>query len=66
MALGDKKKPAGFSVVFADDDKTARVNEECRVSSKSPSLVRAGEEEGARKLTRLDASIPIWDNIFKN
>ena len=49
----------GFSVVSADDDKTARVNDGRRVSSKSPSLARAGEEEGARKRTRLDSSIPI-------
>ena len=33
-----------FSVVSADDDETARVNEGGRVSSKSPSLARAVEE----------------------
>ena len=42
----------------------ARVNEGRRVSSKSPSLARAGEEEGARKRTKLDLRIPIWDYIF--
>ena len=49
---------AGFSLVSADDDETARV------SSKSPLLARTEEEEGARKRTRLDSSIPIYDYIF--
>jgi len=31
-----------------DDDETARVNEGHRVSSKNPSLARAGEKNGAR------------------
>ena len=52
------------SVVSTDDNETARVNEGRRVSSKSPSLARAGEEEGARKRTRLDSSITIYDYIF--
>ena len=34
----------GSSVVSANDDETARVNEGRRVSSKSPSLARAVEE----------------------
>ena len=54
----------GFSVVSADDYETARVNEGRRVSSKSPSLARAGKEEGARKWTRLDSSITIYKSIF--
>ena len=54
----------GFSIESADDDETARVNEGRRVSSKSPSLARAGEEEGARKRTRLDLRIPICDYIL--
>ena len=32
------------TVVSVDDDEAARVNEGCRVSSKSPSLARAVEE----------------------
>ena len=55
---------AGFSEVSADDDKTARVNEGLRVRSKSPLLVRAGEEEGARKLTRLASSFPNAGTSF--
>ena len=54
-----------FSIVSVDYDEMARVNEGRRVSSKGPLLVRAGKEEGARKRMRLDASIPIWDYIFK-
>jgi len=53
-------------VVSADDGEMARVNEGCRISSKSPSLARAGEEEGARKRIRLDPSISIWYYIFEN
>ena len=49
---------ARFLVVSTDDNETARVNEGRRVSSKSPSLARAGKEEGARKLTRLASSFP--------
>ena len=45
-------------LVVSTDDETARVNEGRRVSSKSPSLARAGKEEGARKLTRLASSFP--------
>ena len=52
----------GFSVVSADDDETARVNEGRQVSSKSPSLARAGEEEGARKRMRVDSSYEITLN----
>ena len=48
----------GFSVVFADDDEMARVNEGSLVSSKSPLLVRAGKEEGARKRARLALIFP--------
>jgi len=43
-----------FLVVYMGDDETASVNEGRQVSSKSPSLARAGEEEGARKHTRVD------------
>jgi len=57
---------AGFSVVSRDDDETALVNKGTRFSSKSPSLARSGKKEGARKLTRLDPTIPIWEYIFKN
>ena len=38
------KSEPGFSVVSANDNETARVNEGRRVSSKSPSLARAVEE----------------------
>ena len=34
------------------------------VSSKRPLLARASEEEGARKRTKLDSTIPICDSIF--
>ena len=54
----------GFSVVSADDDKTACVNKGCRVSSKSPLLARAGEDEGARKRTRLASSFPNAGKSF--
>ena len=50
---------AGFSVVSVDDEVMARVNEGRRVSSKSPSLARASEEEGARKRTRVDSGYEI-------
>ena len=53
----------GFSVV-SDDDKTARVNEGRRVSSKSPSLARASKEEGERKRTRLASSFPNAGKSF--
>ena len=56
----------GSSLVSADDNETTRVNEGRRVSSKSPSLARAGDEERARKRTRLDLRIPILDYIFNN
>ena len=48
-----------FSVVSADDNKMAHVNEGHRVSSKIPSLASAGEEEGAMKWTRVDSSYEI-------
>ena len=51
-------------VLESSNDEKAHVNEGCRVSSKSPSLARAGEEEGARKRTRLDSSIPVCNKIF--
>ena len=56
--------PHWFSVVYVGDNDTACVNERRRVSSKSPSLARTSEEEGARKWTRLDPSIQIYDYIF--
>jgi len=45
-----------FYVVSADDNETTHINEECRVSSISPSLAWARDEEGARKRTRVDSS----------
>jgi len=43
---------------------TVRVNEGRWVTSKSPLLARAGEEEGARKRTRLDTSFPNAGETF--
>jgi len=46
-----------FSVVSTDDDEKKGI-------SKSPLLVRAGEEEGARKQTRPTSSFPNAGKSF--
>ena len=51
--------PRDISSHLWDYNKKDRVNEGRRVSSKSPLLARAGEEEGARKRTRVDSSYEI-------
>ncbi len=52
--MGSHLTTTRFLVVSADDDEMASDNEGHRVTSKSPSLERAGEYEGAGILTTVD------------
>ena len=57
----------GSSVVSANDDETARVNEGRRVSSKSPSLARAVEEVMSKETdeTRFKSFFKSWQLTLK-
>ena len=57
----------GSSVVSANDDKTALVNEGRRVSSKSPSLARAVEEVMSKETdeTRFKSFFKSWQLTLK-
>ena len=57
----------GSSVVSVNDDETARVNEACRVSSKSLSLTNAVEEVMSKEMeeTWFKSFIKSWRLTFK-